>query len=225
MEYAVIGIGRFGSAVALELVRQGKDVVAIDILDERLKSVADTVNQTFILDATDEKALKDISIEHIDNVVVGMGKSSITQSLLTCLALKNVGVKNIIAKASTASHQEILEKIGVNQVINPEYDMGTKLGRQLSNASILEYFRLSDEVRIEGLVISKKNKKFVNKTIQELNLRKHYGINIVCIKRGSELIIVENDTEIYKDDIVVIVGENEKMDIFERKNGLTIASL
>lgn len=220
MEYAVIGLGRFGMAVAETLTNLNQNVIAIDNDEQKAKEVSEIVRQTVILDGTDVKALSEISIEHVDVVIVGMGQSSMTQSILTCLALKKAGVKEIIAKAVNESHKEILEKIGVDRVINPEQSMGKKVANQLVKHQPFDGISLSDTMEIRSLRVSRNNTKIVFKTIQEVNLRKNFNINIVCIKRNaSEVIIAEHDTMIKPDDILLIAGEIVKIDQFEKKYG------
>lgn len=221
MEYAVIGLGRFGMTVAQTLTDLNQDVIAIEIDEAKAKEVSEIVRSTLILDGTDVKALTEISIEHVDIVIVGMGQSSMTQSILTCLALKKVGVKEIIAKAVNDSHKEILEKIGVDRVINPEESMGKKLANMLVKHQPFEGIALSDTMEIRSLQVTKNNTKVVFKTIQEVNLRKNFNINIVCIKRDeNEVIIAEHDTMIKPGDILLIAGSIVQIDLFEKKYGI-----
>ncbi len=221
MEYAVIGLGRFGMTVAQTLTDLNEDVIAIDIDEQKARELSEVVRSTLILDATDVKALTEISIEHADTVIVGMGQSSMTQSILACLALKKVGVKTIIAKAVNDSHREILEKIGVDQVINPEEAVGQKLAKKLVKHEPFDGIALSSTMEIRSLQVSPNNTKVVFKTIQEVNLRKNFNINIVCIKREeNEVIIAEHDTMIKPDDILLIAGEIDKIDLFQKKYGI-----
>ncbi len=217
MEYAVIGLGRFGYSVATELQAHGNQVIAIDTNESKCREIEGEVEDVLILDATDEKSLRQASIDHIDTVIVGMGESSMTESLLTCLSLQNIGIKNIIAKAASDSHAKILQKMGIDRVISPEADMGRRLAAKLSNDMILDYIDIADGVRMETIEANTFCKDMHDKTIYEINLRKNYGINIVCIKRGRDLIIPERDTVIKKNDLLVLVGETDKIDKFEKK--------
>ena len=220
MEYAVIGLGRFGVAVAKELESNGHRVIAVDINPAKCRAIAEYVTTTVILDATDEKAIKQASLHHIDTIIIGMGASSMNESLLTALILKDLGIETIIAKATSNEHGKILEKIGVNRIIKPETDMGIRLARKLQSGSVLDFIELSEEIRMDGLVVSGTCNQFANKTIYDINLRKNYGINIVCIKRGKELIIADSETMIEANDILLVVGEADKMDKFEKKLGI-----
>ncbi len=221
MEYAVIGLGRFGYSVATALQENGHSVVAIDNDPNRCREIEGEVDHVLIFDATDEKALRQASIQHVDAVIVGMGESSMNQSLLTCLGLQEIGVKKIIAKATSESHEKILDKIGVDRIVRPEADMGKRLAAKLDNGSILDYIELADGIRMETLEANDYCKFMHGKTIYEINLRKNYGINIICIKRGKDLIIPERDTTIMKNDLLFLVGENHKIDNFEKKSKLS----
>lgn len=220
MEYAVIGLGRFGSSLAVELQAYGNSVVAIDVNENSCKAISEFVDNTLILDATDEKAIKEASLHHIETIIVGMGEASITNSLLTCLILKSVGVKNVIAKAASAEHAKILQKIGVDLVVRPEFDMGKRLAKKLQSTSILDYVEISDEIRMDGIQVAGSCNTLANRSIYDVNLRKNYGINIICIKRGKELIIPESNTMILENDVLLVVGENKKVDKFEFEIGL-----
>jgi trk system potassium uptake protein TrkA len=222
MEYAVIGLGRFGVAVAKELEANGHRVIAVDINPAKCRSIAEYVTTTVILDATDEKAIKQASLHHIDTIIIGMGASSMNESLLTALVLKDLGIKTIIAKATSDEHGKILEKIGVNKIIKPESDMGIRLARKLQSGSILDFIELSEEIRMDGLEVSGTCNQFAGRSIYDVNLRKYYGINIVCIKRGKELIIADRETMIETNDILLVVGESDKMDRFEKKMGIKL---
>lgn len=217
MEYAVIGLGRFGVSVATELQSHGNRVVAMDVDANKCRMVADDVEEALILDGTDERALRQASIDHIDTVIVGMGESSMNESLLTCLALQNIGVKNIIAKATSDSHAKILEKLGITRVVRPEADMGRRIAAKLRNSMVLDYIDIADGIRMEKIEVNQLCKSLFDKTIYEINLRKNYGINIICIKRGKDLIIPESDTIVKMDDMLILVGEDDKIDKFEAK--------
>ncbi|MBL0701817.1 MAG: TrkA family potassium uptake protein [Spiroplasma sp.] len=220
MEYVVIGLGRFGSAVALELEAIGHKVIAVDRDPLKCQALLDKVSTTMILDATNEKAIKEAAIDHADIVIVALGASAVNESLLTCLTLKEVGVETVIAKAASLKHGKILEKIGVDKVVRPEHDMGIRLARKLESGSFLDFIELSDEIRMDGIEVSNKVEHLANRTILDINLRKNYGINIVCIRRGDELIVPDSHTIILNNDILLVAGESDKVDRFEKELGI-----
>lgn len=220
MEVAVIGLGKFASSIAKEIEAEGGSVLAIDINTKKVQEISQYVSQTAIADATDKQALRELSIEHFDAVVVGLGTRAIDKSLLCVHYLNTLGVKKIIAKATTEAHAELLNKIGICKIVNPEDDMGKKIAAQMMKSSILDIIKLSNEYRMESVLINDFNKKIVNKTIQEINLRKNFSINIVCIQRGDDIIIVESDTLVLANDIILVVGKGKFIDKFEEKYGL-----
>ncbi|MFV0246847.1 MAG: potassium channel family protein [Mycoplasmatales bacterium] len=217
MDYAVIGLGTFGTSVAIQLTKMGNDVLAIDKDAEKVKKISNDVAHTAILDGTDEKALKEVSIAHADFVIVGMGENAIMESTLTCLALKNVGAEYIIAKCTNSSHEEILKKIEVDETINPEQEMGERLAKRLQSQEPFEGIKLSDSKRISSFKLTDKSKKLIDKTVQEINLRKKFNINIVCVKRGEDVIIAESDTMLLAKDIILIAGDVSQIQSFEEK--------
>jgi len=220
VEYAVIGLGRFGREVAVTLAKSGHEVLAIDISKKRCVDIYDEVSETAILDATDFKAIKEVGINHFEKVIVGIGGSGeqdIKASILACLNLMELNVKSITAKACSEQHELILKKIGVHTVIQPEKEMGNKIGNRIMRSKILDYIQISDEIRLDEVVIDESRKNLIDKTIGEINLRKRYKVNIICIKRGTELIIPEDGTHVLEGDIVLIVGNNKQMDKFNNK--------
>ncbi len=219
MEYCVIGLGGFGVAVAKELQKNGNDVVCVDIDPVKCREISSDVSYTMILDATDEKALLEASLHHIDVIIVCMGELNITNSVLTCLNLQNIGIKRIIAKATSDQQEKILRKIGIEEVIRPEMDMGIRTARKLERKSVIDYLELSDDVTVEGYKVQDGLERYIGKSIYEINLRKKYNVNIVCIKRGKELIIPESDTLVLETDLLILVGQDENLATFEKKLG------
>lgn len=216
MEVLVIGLGRFGTSVSTTLAEGNVSVSIVDIDENKVKKLAPLVDNSFIFDTSDIEALKEIGIEHYDKVVIALGKNYLNHSLLTALNLKELGVNNIIAKASSFEHCKLFTKIGVDQVIQPEYDMGKKLAIKINGSSLLDSVELSNDVRIDNVKVDAKLKKLCNKTIQEINLRKKFKVNIVSIQRGDEVIIPDSNTIILKEDILIIIGKNEDLLNFEK---------
>lgn len=216
MEILVIGLGRFGVSVATALSEQGVVVTAIDQDSNKVKNVLEYVDNGFILDATDKKALMELSVEHYDKVIVALGKGALNASLLTALNLLELGVEDIIAKASSFEHYKLLDKIGVHKVVQPEYDMGKKIATKISGKCVVDYVELSNDVKIDNVRVNKIMKKIQNKTIQEINLRKRFQVNIIGIQRGDEIVIPDSGTKILDGDVLIIIGKKEKISDFEK---------
>ncbi len=212
-EFAVIGLGRFGGSVCRELVDLGMEVMAIDSDEDRVNLFSNIATHAVIADSTDETVLKSLGIRNFDHVIVAIG-DDIKASILTTVILKELGVKNVTAKAQDEYHGKVLEKIGADHIVHPERDMGIRIANKIVSHSILDYLELSDEYSIVEI---RTNTKIAGKTIVKLNIRAKYGINIVAIKRGNEVIASPQADDIIKeDDILIIIGADENIDKFER---------
>ncbi|NMB38622.1 MAG: TrkA family potassium uptake protein [Firmicutes bacterium] len=206
-QFAVIGLGRFGTSLAKTLYAMGKEVLAIDIEEERIQAVVNDVTHAVQADATDEDVMKSLGIRNIDVVLVSIGP--LQQSILATMIAKELGVKHVVCKAVSELHGKILEKLGADRVVYPERDMGTRVAHSLVSGNILEYIELSSDYSIIEVIAKK---AFVNKTIRELDFRAKYGINIIAIKRGKEINISPNaDFEIHEGDILVAIGSTDKL--------------
>lgn len=217
MEYAVIGLGRFGLSLAYNLEQLGHDVVAIDIDQQTCDQASEVLDNVLRLDTSDPKAVREIDITRFDQVIVGIGQDAMTSSFLTCLTLNECGVKKIIAKASTDEHKKILERIGVDHIVLPEMDMGKKLARKLSTRFDLDCFDFGDGVRADTVIVTDEMTNLVNSTIDKINLRKNFNINIIAIRRENNVIIPDGSTEVLIGDKILIVGEEGNLDRFESK--------
>ncbi len=160
-QFAVIGLGRFGSSIARTLYNQGCEVLAIDRREEMVQEMSGSVTQAVQLDATDEKALKAVGIENIDVAIVAIGEN-LQASILISILLKEVGVKEVIAKARTPLHGRILKKIGADKIIFPEKEMGARLARSLVTTNILEQVELSPGYSVVEILAPK---EFAGKSI------------------------------------------------------------
>lgn len=212
-QFAVIGLGRFGGSVCRELMELGAEVLAIDFSEERVNELKDIVTHAAILDSTDEQALKSIGISNFDHVIVAIGEN-IQASILTTLMLTELGVKHITVKAQNDYHEKVLQKIGAHLIVHPERDMGRKIAHSILSKNVLDYLELSDKHSIMELVAGT---KMHGKSLIELNVRAKYGINIIGIKRGDEVIIspVANE-RIYKGDILIVIGADVDIERFEK---------
>lgn len=205
-QYAVIGLGRFGSSVAITLYKLGYDVLAIDTDEERVQTFSNEVTHVVQADSTDEETLKALGIRNFDVVIVAIG-DDMESNLLTTLLLKDLGVKYIVAKARNIQHGKMLEKIGADRVIYPEMDMGQRVAHNLVSSNILDFIELSPNL---SLVEFSAPSFLVNKTLAESDLRAIYSINVVAMKRGLEIIVPPRPNEkIEAGDILIVVGSND----------------
>ncbi|ABS35160.1 MULTISPECIES: potassium channel family protein [Clostridium] len=207
-QFVVIGLGRFGTSVAKTLYTLGNDVLAIDSSDDIVQSISDSVTHSVQMNATDENSLRALGIRNFDVAVITIG-SDIQASTMATLLVKEMGVKYIIAKANTEIHAKVLYKIGADRVVFPERDMGVRVAHNLVSTNILDYIELSPNYSIAEIVIPK---IWHGKTLNELNIRANYGINVVALKRGEEINVspVAEDT-IESGDIIVAIGSEEDL--------------
>lgn len=212
-EFVVIGLGRFGGSICRELAEQGMEVMAIDVDEGRVNEFASIASHAVVADTTDESVLKSLGIRNFDHVIVAIG-DDIQASILTTLMLKEVGVKKVTAKAQNDYHEKVLIKIGADQVVHPERDMGRRLANNIVSNNVLDYLELSDEHSIMEIIA---NEKIAGNTLIDLDIRAQYGINIVAIKRGKEIIVSpQADEPIQQGDILIIIGADTDIDAFER---------
>ena len=211
-QYAVIGLGRFGTSVARTLYESGNDVLAIDKDAEAVQEISDYVTHSVVMDATDESALANVGIRNFDVAVVAIG-GNIQSSILATLLIKEAGVKYIVAKGNNELHAKVLYKTGADKVILPERDMGVRVAHNIVSSNILDYIELASDysiMEIEAL------EKWVGKTLKELDIRKKYGINIIAIKTKEEINISPSpDLKIAEKDILIAIGKDKNLEKLE----------
>jgi trk system potassium uptake protein TrkA len=211
-QFAVIGMGRFGSSVAKSLYNLGFEVLAIDSSEERTQDVVNVVTHAIQADSTDEDALKAIGIRNFDVVVVAIGQD-IQASILTTLILKDLGVPTLIVKAQNELHGKVLDKIGADKIIFPERDMGQRVAHHLISPNILDFIELSDDYSIVEI---KASPSMIGKSLLDLDIRAKYGCNVMAIKMQNKMNIAPHATDlIQEDNILVVVGQNEDLKKFE----------
>ena len=179
--YAVIGLGRFGVQMAESLYDYGEDVLAIDIDEDLVDSVADNVTRAVTADAKNKDVLKSLGIAQYDCAIVALG-SDLAASVLITMNLKSLGVPHIICKAHDDTHREILEKLGADQVIIPERVVAEKTARSLVAPNILEHIELSNDF---GIVECTAPVSWTGRSIKELNIRAKYGVNIIAVRQND----------------------------------------
>ena len=213
-EFVVIGLGRFGGSIVNELVDLNVDVMAIDISPERVEDFAQIATTAVAADTTDESALRSLGIRNFEHVVVAIGEN-IQASILTTLILKEIGVKKITVKAQNDYHAKVLQKIGADQVVHPERDMGKRIANNLVSNNILDYLELSDEYSIVEI---RANEKLAGSTLIDLNIRAKYGVNVLAIKRDKQILVSPQAIEQIKlNDILIAIGSDVDIHRFEKK--------
>lgn len=212
--FGVIGLGRFGSAIATTLAQLGHDVTGIDGDEDKVRAVADLISLALQLDATDEKALRAAGLNDVDVAVVSIGEN-IESSLLVVTLLQEIGIKQIVAKAVTALHGRILEKLGVSRVVFPEREMAIRVAHGLVMPNVLDYIELSSDFSIVEVPAPQ---EFVGKTLREIGLRARFGLTTIAIKHipKNGLATLANiapgpDDVIQAGDVLSLLGHNERL--------------
>ena len=204
-QFAVIGLGRFGRAVVETLASNGYDVMCCDKNMEAVKQMEHIATDAMQLDVMNEDAMQYIGLNNYDVVIISIGES-LEASIMATMYAKESGVKTVIAKAKGVVQKKLLEKVGADKVLMPERDSGRRLAISLVTSNVFDYITVSDKFGIAEIGVVD---KWVNKTLREANIRADYGINVVAIKRNSDVIVSPTpNTEILKTDTLVVIGEN-----------------
>ena len=207
-QYAVIGLGSFGNAVAKTLAEMGHEVLAVDKSEEKIHEISDFVTHAVAGDITDVHVLNALGLSNFDAVVIAIG-TNLQASILATVMCKEAGAKMIVAKAQNDVHKKVLEKIGADRVIFPEDSMGKKIAVSLASPSIMELVDIAPEVKIAEITVFK---DWYGKTLVELDLRNRKGINILMIKRGNEVFPVPSaDFRLQEGDFVIVCGSTHSV--------------
>lgn len=190
--YAVIGLGRFGTAVAKELAKGGADVLAIDINEENVSDVAEYVTHAVKADITDADTMKTLGIGNVDTVIVAVGRS-MEASILATITAKELGVPYVITKAQDEMHSKILTKVGADRVIIPEKESGIRIARTLNNGNCLDFIELSEHVSMVEIPV---RQEWVGKNLRELDFRRRYKVNVIAYEAKEKELIVNIPPEL-----------------------------
>jgi len=209
----VLGLGRFGYAVATRLAQKGAYVTAVDSNYKTVEKIASLVSSSVQADITEEQALKSLGINNYDAAIIATG-SNLEASIEATLICKDSGINQVIAKASSESHARILEKIGADYIVFPEADTAERLARSLVGPNLLEIIEFSDEFSI---IEVKAHKSWMGKNLIDLDFRNEYQMNVVAFERDGEMIIdFDPSLEIEENDILVLIGTSENAKELEK---------
>ncbi|MBN9605499.1 MAG: TrkA family potassium uptake protein [Actinomycetales bacterium] len=209
---AVIGLGRFGSALALELMAAGTEVLGIDGNEDIVQGLNGRLTHVVQADSTKEDVLRQLSVPEFDRVVVAIG-SDIQSSILTTSLLLGFGTKRLWAKAVNEAHGRILEQLGVEHVIYPESEMGKRVAH-LVRGSMQDYLEIGDGF---ALVKTTPPAKFLGRSLGELEIRSKYGVTITAYKRpGQEWEYTTADTVLEPDDVIIVTGSTRRAEAFSQ---------
>ena len=206
--YAVFGLGRYGLAVARELIKNGADVIAVDTDADTVNTAAADIPVCKCADITEADVIKQLGISNVDVVIIAMA-SNLEASVMATALCKEAGVETVIAKSSCETHKKILLKVGADKVVIPEQESGTRLAKNLISSGFVDIIDLSQNISMVEIDVKP---EWHSKTLLELNLRNKYGINIVAIKQGDDISIdIDPAKPLDKTTKLVVVGNTEKL--------------
>ncbi len=208
-QFLVLGLGHFGASLAVTLQKQGANVIAVDQDMTQVEAVSDLVSYAMRANISDEAMLKSLEIENMDGVIVAAAEN-MESSIMATLLVKEMGVPYVLAKAKNALHASVLEKVGADEVIRPEYEMGKQVARHLFSSDFSNWDRLSEGYSIVERTVPK---HWIGKTLQELDVRNNYDVNVVAVRMKESVEINYNPAQpLPKGAILILVGKDDKLE-------------
>ena len=208
-QVAVLGLGRFGQAVATELTRLGHEVLGVDESERAVQAVADEVTHSAQADITDEDALRELGIGQMDAVIVAVS-SAVEASILCTVLVKQLGVPRIISKASSALHGSILHQVGAHRVVYPERETGLRVAHSFAAPSVRDYLDVAPGFGIARMPITK---ALTNQTLGDLDLRRSSGVTVLALHRGDNVTLHPGATELLREgDDLIVAGLDEDLE-------------
>jgi len=210
-EFAVIGLGRFGMSVCETLYNYGVQVLAVDVDFKKITQAATDKIASHVVqaDVTEPAALKELGISEVDVAIVALG-GFIEESVVVVLTLKELGVQQVVAKASSRMHEKLLKKVGADLVIFPEHEMGAELARSLVKPKLQDWFELDNGHSIAEVTVPE---SFVGKTLSETYLRSQHGLSVLALRiDGRYKVNPAANTVLARDISMIVIGENTKID-------------
>ena len=206
--YAVFGLGRYGIAVARELVHNGVEVIAVDMDERIVNAAADELPICKCADITDPEVMRQLGISNVDVVIIAMA-NNLEASVLAVTLCKEIGVKTVIAKSANEMHQKILNRVGADKVVFPENESGIRLAKNLLSSGFVDMVSLAKNVSMIELDVKT---DWVGKNLIELNLRKKYSINVVAIRKGESVSVdIDPHAPLQTDDKLIVIANTEKL--------------
>lgn len=206
--YAVFGLGRYGTAVAKELVGSGAEVLAVDLDEEKVNEAVKEIPYCRCADVTDPEVLRQLGISNIDVVVIAMA-TDLESSVMATMLCKEMGVKTVISKCSSEMNCKILSKVGADKVIFPEQESGMRLAKNLLSSGFVDILEISNDVSMVELDV---RPEWENKNLLELDLRKKYSINIVSIiENGKASVIIDPEKPLKKNMRMIVIADTDKL--------------
>jgi trk system potassium uptake protein TrkA len=212
--YIVIGLGLFGAETARQLCRQGCEVLAMDIRSDLVQQVSADVTHAVVGDGQDKEVLRALDAGSFDCAIIAIG-DDLAASVLTIMNLKELNVPYIVCKAHDETHRRVLEKLGADRVVIPECEFAGRLARSLASHNVLDYIELSPDY---GILEVPAPKKWIGRTLKELNIRAKLGVNIIAVESGGVTnVSPPADFLIGVGDVMVVLGDNQALEAVKRQ--------
>jgi trk system potassium uptake protein TrkA len=214
-EYLVIGLGRFGSSVARQLEENGCSVLAVDMDEKKAKQIADEVTLSMCVDITNEDSLRELGMRNFDGAIISIGQN-LEASVLATMWAKEQGVPQVIAKAYDEMQGKILTKIGADEIVYPEREMGMHLANKLAFNQLVDTIELTSDYSIMDIPAPA---EWIGKNLKELKLREKYGVNVIALRRHGEMTMTPSaDKPALKGDVFVLMGTNDTLQELAKKS-------
>lgn len=205
-EFAVFGLGKFGRSVASTLAANGCEVIAIDINEEKVQDISDSVTFAVRADVTDQDSLQQLGIGNMDVAFVTIS-GNLEASIMATILAKEFGVPYVVAKATNELHATVLRKVGADEVVFPESEMGARIARNMISGNFIDLIELSSQISIVEMPVPS---AWIGKTLRELNIRDRFGVNLIALKLGEQLDVnILPDTPLEEKETIVVVGDTK----------------
>lgn len=206
--FAVLGLGRFGISVAVNLAKAGAEVLVVDKNEDLVNDMAEVVTYAMAGDVSHEETLRSLGISNLDCVIVAIA-DNLEASVMATILVKEMGVPYVLAKAKNELHARILEKVGADNVVFPEKEMGARIARNLTTGNFIDLFELSSNVSMVEMAVKP---EWQGKSLRELNFRDRFGVNVVALKNGAELYVgPAPDEGLTAGESIIIAGNNSDL--------------
>ena len=213
-QFAVIGLGRFGSTVAKTLFEKGEEVLAVDIKEEVITEAHEYTTHAVVADVTDERTLRALGIENFDVVIIGIA-SDLEASVLCTLTCKEIGVKKVIAKAENLKHKMVLERVGADEVVIPEMEMGEKMGARLANPLLHDIMTISSKYSIIEMELPS---SWAGSSLVTYAIRKKDAVTVLAVERDNDVIVnFAADEPLLDGDTLLVGGSREMLDLLQNQ--------
>ena len=209
--FGVIGLGRFGTALVQTLAEAGKEVIAVDKDESKVKAVRKYTDFAFVIETLTEESLRETGIHNCQTVTICIGEQ-VDVSVLTTMMVIKMGIPHVISKANSREHGEVLKHLGAT-VVYPESDMAVRIGKRMISGNLLDYISLDDQVEVRRIQVGG---FLVGSTVQEADVRRKYGINVIAVERDHQTMVdFSPQFRFETGDIVAVIGKVDKISRFE----------